>query len=71
MKNNNSFTEACNFVSLLVQRQNSFLVDIIASGDDHVLEPLKLELLPDPLHGLSDHSTEIGKISGVNTDTNG
>ena len=70
MTNNISFTKTCNFVSLLVKRENSLLVDVVGGGDHHVLEPLELELLPDPLHGLSDHSTKVSEISRINADPN-
>ena len=58
-------------MSLLIKRENGFLIDVVAGGDDHVLEPLELELLPDPLHGLPDDSAQVGEVARVDADTNG
>ena len=39
---------------LLVQTEDCLLVDVVAGGDDHVLEPLQLVLAGYPLHRLPD-----------------
>ena len=46
------------------------LVDVVAGGDDHALEPLHLELAGHPLHGLPHHAAEVGQVAAVNADTN-
>merc|ERR1712227_12237 len=65
-----SNTISCDLVTLLVERQDCLLVDIIGGGDHHVLEPVNLILDPHPLHGLPHHSAQVGQVTTVNADSN-
>ena len=66
----NSFTISCDLVTLLIERQDCLLVDIIGGGDHHVLEPVNLILVPHPLHGLPHHPAQVGQVTTVNADSN-
>lgn len=63
-----SNSEAVDLVTLLVQTQYGFLVDVVRSDDGQFAEPGQLELFTDPLEGLPRQAAQIGQISGIDTD---
>lgn len=63
-----SNSEAVDFVTLLVQAQYGFLVDVIRSYDGQFAKPGQLELFADPLEGFPRQAAQVSQIAGIDTD---
>lgn len=65
-----SNSKAINLVSLLVQAQNSVLVDIVRCDDSQLIEPWYLESLGDRFESFTCKTRQVRKISRVDSNSN-
>ena len=61
--------KAINWVSLIIQRQNGVLIDVIGSHNGQIGKPGQVELEADTDKGVSGKSGQVGQISRINPDS--